>query len=258
MDGRRAIVAIALATVQVSCTALAAIAQFPFNRPASPPSEPRASARYCPADGDRTTVQTAPAAPATPFDRLPNLQAPPPAAPSPALPTAPPDEGPAPLPLSALPNPVYRLGPGDQIYIDVQPFQDRSGANPINAEGQIVLPLIGTVNLTGLTLEQAQLALQQAFNRYLVNPQIRVTLLVKRPVRVTLTGEVTQPGFYSLPPESARLTDALRLVGGTTPSANLRAVRLRRLLPDGSPVEVTINLLDRLKQGVDLPEIPLV
>ncbi|QIZ71509.1 SLBB domain-containing protein [Oxynema aestuarii] len=258
IDGRRAIVAIALATVQVSCTALAAIAQFPFNPPASPPSEPRASARYCPADGDRTAIQTAPAAPATPFDRLPNLQAPPPAAPSPALPTAPPDERPAPLPLSALPNPVYRLGPGDQIYIDVQPFQDRSGANPINAEGQIVLPLIGTVNLNGLTLEQAQIALQQAFNRYLVNPQIRVTLLVKRPVRVTLTGEVTQPGFYSLPPESARLTDALRLVGGTTPSANLRAVRLRRLLPDGSPVEVTINLLDRLKQGVDLPEIPLV
>lgn len=75
----------------------------------------------------------------------------------------------------------YRLGPGDAIAVNVQRFQDLSFQAVINPEGNIVIPLLGTVSLKGLTLEQAQEKIRVGLNRFVVDPIVTLALVGQRP-----------------------------------------------------------------------------
>ncbi|MEO9123115.1 MAG: SLBB domain-containing protein, partial [Microcoleus sp.] len=77
------------------------------------------------------------------------------------------------------------------------------------------------------------------------------------PVQITVTGEVSKPGFYTLPAGSGRISAALLLAGGVTGKADLRAVRVRRTLVDGSSVEEPIDLYTPLAKANDLFDFPL-
>ncbi|MBE8987648.1 polysaccharide biosynthesis/export family protein [Nostoc sp. LEGE 12450] len=74
----------------------------------------------------------------------------------------------------------YRLGIGDGISVSVQRFPDLSFQALINPEGNIVVPLLGTVSLQGLTLEEAQEKIRLGLNRYVVDPVIVLALAVQR------------------------------------------------------------------------------
>jgi polysaccharide export outer membrane protein len=69
----------------------------------------------------------------------------------------------------------YRLGIGDAISVIVQRFPDLSFQAVINSEGNIVVPLLGTVSLQGLTLKEAETKIQTGLNRYVVNPVVAVS-----------------------------------------------------------------------------------
>ncbi len=71
---------------------------------------------------------------------------------------------------------AYRLGPGDTISVVVQRFPDLSFQSSINPEGNIVVPLLGTVSLQGLTLPAAQEKIHGLLNRYVINPVIVLSL----------------------------------------------------------------------------------
>lgn len=152
-------------------------------------------------------------------------------------------------------NRPYRLGPGDQIAIQVQRFPELNFTGAISPEGIIVLPLIGTVNMRGLTVEEAQQRLRERFAQFIKNPQISASVLVQRPVVVTVTGEVARPGFYPL--QTPQLPAALAAASGTTPTAELRAVRVRRTLPEGSVAEQIIDILTPLQTGTSPPDLRL-
>jgi polysaccharide biosynthesis/export protein len=152
-------------------------------------------------------------------------------------------------------NRPYRLGAGDQISIQVQRFPELNFAGAISPEGIIVLPLIGTVNLRGLTVEEAQERLRERFTQFLKNPQVFASLLVQRPVVVTVTGEVARPGFYPL--QTPLLPAALAAASGTTPTAELRAVRVRRTLPSGFVAEQIVDILTPLQTGISPPDLRL-
>ncbi|QHG15061.1 sugar ABC transporter substrate-binding protein [Nostoc sp. ATCC 53789] len=74
----------------------------------------------------------------------------------------------------------YRLGIGDGISVSVQRFPDLSFQASINPEGNIVVPLLGTVSLQGLTLEEAQEKIRLGLNRYVVDPVIVLALAAQR------------------------------------------------------------------------------
>jgi polysaccharide export outer membrane protein len=74
----------------------------------------------------------------------------------------------------------YRLGIGDGISVSVQRFPDLSFQALINPEGNIVVPLLGTVSLQGLTLEEAQEKIRLGLNRYVVDPVIVLALAAQR------------------------------------------------------------------------------
>jgi polysaccharide biosynthesis/export protein len=179
------------------------------------------------------------------------LAVPAPAVPAPAVPA------PAPAPITPPEPPkfgVYRLGPGDALSVYVQRFADFNFQAAIDPEGQITHPLLGKLTLQGLTVEQAQLRVQQAVNKYIINPIVLVALTGQRPVQVTVTGEVVRPGLYPLQQQGTKISSLLVLVGGTREGADLRSVKVKRPLGDGQFLEETIDLFTPLKEGTPLPD----
>ncbi len=149
----------------------------------------------------------------------------------------------------------YRLGPGDGIFVGVQRFPDLSFQATLDIQGNIVLPLAGTLNLNGLTLDQAQDRIRQAYNQYVVNPQVSLTLVAQRPVEVTIVGEVPKPGFYPLP--APQLSVALVTAGGASALADLRTIEVQRQLPSGTVLTQTLDLFTPLRLGQPIPDLRL-
>ncbi|WP_253188260.1 polysaccharide biosynthesis/export family protein [Leptolyngbya sp. 'hensonii'] len=172
--------------------------------------------------------------------------------------------GPSQLPVEKPKTPlaIYRLGIGDTVTVTVQRFTDLSTQSIIDPEGKITMPLLGRVPLEGLSLEEARERIRTDLDRYIIDPIVTVALAGPRPVQVTIVGEVSEPGFYALSGAGRgvgflRISTALLAAGGTTDQADLRAVKIRRPLLDGSFVEQTIDLFTPLKNGDAMPDLNL-
>jgi polysaccharide biosynthesis/export protein len=150
----------------------------------------------------------------------------------------------------------YQLGAGDRLKIDFLNFPEYTGETQVLIDGSVNLPLVGKVDLANLTLEQASAALQNAYAYYVQRPSITVSLLVPRPIRLAVSGEVNSPGSYTISlGETAQfptVTTAIEQAGGVTQAADLRRVTVTRTA--GGYVQVmTVNLW-ALLQGNDLSQ----
>ncbi|MFB2922164.1 MULTISPECIES: polysaccharide biosynthesis/export family protein [Aerosakkonema] len=150
----------------------------------------------------------------------------------------------------------YRIGPGDSLSVITQRFPDLSFQAAVTPEGNIIVPLLGTISVAGLTLPEIQEKLRLGFNRYVIDPVVSVGLAGQRPVQVTITGAVSRPGFYSLP-FPPRLSTAMLVANGSTDKADLRQIRVRRFLLDGSFIEQRVDLFTPLAAGDPLPDLRL-
>lgn len=102
----------------------------------------------------------------------------------------------------------YRVGPGDKfkIYFWKPAYTEYSAV--ISAEGELVLPLVGAVNVAQMTLAEAKRAVSDAVGASLKQGALTVTLIEPRKFRVHVTGQVNSPGTYILP-ATARVADAI-------------------------------------------------
>jgi polysaccharide export outer membrane protein len=137
---------------------------------------------------------------------------------SPAPPT------PAPAPSPAATSPVtasdYRVGPGDVLDVTVFGNDDLSRTSTVQTSGVIALPLLGEVEVAGLTLPEVQRKLTTLLARdYLVNPQVEVKVKEYQSQFVSVVGEVNSPGRKPLRGKT-RLIDVLVEAGGFTPRAS--------------------------------------
>jgi polysaccharide export outer membrane protein len=155
---------------------------------------------------------------------------------------------------------TYTLGGGDVIRVNVFEVPEYTGEYQIPPGGGINLPLIGSVNVRGLTTEQAADLIASRYSRYLKRPLISVNLLSPRPINILVSGEVTRPGAYTVSLQGGAgdtpgvqyptLLSALTVAAGTTQSADLTRVELRRSLGGNRPEEVlTVNLKDVIRTG---------
>ncbi len=166
----------------------------------------------------------------------------------------------APLPggSSSLATPdsdLYVLGPGDSLALT---FLDPTAAGvgggfTILPDGTATLALLGSVQLTGLTIGQATRWLTSLYETQLLRPQLNLSLTAARPVKVTLVGEVQRPGLYPLS-VGATAVSAIQGAGGITLNADVRKVLLRRRLPgpEGSQKETQLDLTELLTYGNQL------
>jgi protein involved in polysaccharide export with SLBB domain len=126
----------------------------------------------------------------------------------------------------------YVLSPNDQVAVEVFGEEDLRTNSRLNGEGNLSLPLLGSVKLAGMTLTQATAKLTELYGRdYLVNPKVNVSLVGYAKRRFTILGQVNRPGSYEMPetsPGGVDLLEAIAIAGGYTRIAAPERISIRR------------------------------
>jgi polysaccharide export outer membrane protein len=121
----------------------------------------------------------------------------------------------------------YVIGPQDVLKIEIWNTPDLSREVTISFTNTISFPLIGEINVEGLTVEELQHEIQARLaDGYLVNPQVTITIREYNSQKVYVLGEVSRPGYYPSS-KAATLVDIIALAGGLTPDAGQDAYILR-------------------------------
>jgi polysaccharide export outer membrane protein len=134
----------------------------------------------------------------------------------------------------------YQLSANDSIAVEVFGEDDLKTAARLNSEGNVSLPLIGSVHLGGLTLTQATARVTELYAKdYLVHPKVNVTLLSYAKRRFTVLGQVNHPGNFEMPetsPGGIDLLEAIAIAGGYTRIAAPERISVRRNTGRGDQV----------------------
>lgn len=151
----------------------------------------------------------------------------------------------------------YVLGPGDEVIIDIWGDSKQTLRQSIAPDGTIIDPQIGPITLNGLTIQEANSRLKNAYSRIYstMNGEepttfMKMSLGEIRSIRVNVMGEVVVPGTYTLP-SLASLFHALYCAGGVNNIGSLRAVKVSR---GGNPL-AEVDIYDYLlkgKSGLDI------
>jgi protein involved in polysaccharide export with SLBB domain len=149
------------------------------------------------------------------------------------------------LPIDIPAGPDYVLGPGDGLIVNIWGGQSNRLDRLIDRQGQISLPEAGTITINGLTIAQAQSAIQKALGTQFQGEHVEISLGRLRTVRVYVVGDVQRPGAYDVSSLSTPLS-ALYAAGGPTSRGSLRILRQYR----GTQLVREIDLYDFLLKGV--------
>ena len=145
----------------------------------------------------------------------------------------------------------YVLQASDLIRVQIFQEDDLTREVRVSQEYSIVLPMIGSVDVRGKTLRQAEEIIRDRYDRdFLVNPQVNVIVLEYAKRTVNVMGSVNQPGAVLFPQEEdLSLLDAISRAGGFNRLADRKRVKLSRTLPDGRTESTEINADDLIKSG---------
>ena len=134
----------------------------------------------------------------------------------------------------------YVLSPNDYVGVEVFGEDDLRTNGRLNPEGNLSVPLLGSVHLAGLTLTQAASRLTDLYGRdYLVNPRVNVMLLGYAKRRFSILGQVGHPGSFEMPessPGGIDLLEAIAMAGGYTRIAAPERITVRRQGANGDQV----------------------
>jgi polysaccharide export outer membrane protein len=132
------------------------------------------------------------------------------------------------LPVQQVPvGPDYMIGPGDTVRIVIWGSIEGEYSNTVDRNGQINLPKVGVVQVSGLTFKQLRSVLEKEFARQYTNFQMNVTLDNLRTIQVYVVGQARFPGSYAVSSLST-LISALFASGGPSKSGSMRDVQVRR------------------------------
>lgn len=151
----------------------------------------------------------------------------------------------------------YRLGSGDVLSLRFLDPGAAELAGPVTVlpDGTATVGLLGSVDLAGLTLGQAQQLLRRLYSRYLRRPELTLAVVTPRMPRIAVLGEVERPGIYELPAAGSSVVAAIQAAGGATLQADLQAVALER--PQGRGLLQRLDLAALLQRG-DQRQNPLL
>ena len=151
---------------------------------------------------------------------------------------------------------AYTLGSGDRIALDIFGVPEFSKEYQVLVDGTLNLPIIRSVLIQGLTLQEAANVITKRYEPFINVPVVTVTLVVARPLNIGLAGEVTSPGSYKINPtrdgggvKFPTLMEMLQLAKGVTPAGDMRNVQIRRPRRGGPEQVTTVDLQDFLETG---------
>ena len=134
------------------------------------------------------------------------------------------------------------LGEGDSIRITVFQNPDLTTETRISERGTITFPLVGEVELAGLTPAQAEsrIARRLVEGKFVLKPQVSLNVVQVRSRQVSVLGQVARPGRYPLDGSGSSVTDLLALAGGITPTGDDKVTVI--LSRDGKIEKLEVNV----------------
>ena len=178
--------------------------------------------------------------------------------------------------INQTPSPYrYRLAPGDKLTMSVFKIEGYEASVQALSDGTINLPRLGTIDVWGLTLEEARQRITAGYSQILRRPLVYLDLVEQRPIRVTVTGEVLRPGVFTLQVNSngssskdsdfvsgggwPTMVDVIQQAGGVSALGDLSRLELLRSPSQrgGRPQRYVFDYLTVLKQGGQAPN-PLI
>ena len=153
---------------------------------------------------------------------------------------------------------AYVLQPGDLVEIKVFREEDMDRTLRVSGSGGITYPLVGTVQIAGCTLEQAEERLSTALRTYLKSPQVSMLIKEYSNKSVYVLGQVAKPASIEIPPEKPlTILEAITSAGGFTDVAAVSKVRVLRM-QDGQQKTIDVDVTQITKQGNKAMDIALI
>jgi polysaccharide export outer membrane protein len=140
---------------------------------------------------------------------------------------------------------VYRLTVTDRLRVSLFQEDDLAEIGRVDAAGNVKLKLVGDIHVAGLTVNEAQKAIEQAYRekRFLRNPQATIAVEEYAPRVVSIQGQIHNPGSYTLPIESTfSIVELVTKAGGFTDIAKGSSVVVTRITPDGRKQTFTVDV----------------
>ncbi len=131
-------------------------------------------------------------------------------------------------PIDLAPAPLdYVIGPGDELRIQLFGNQSINRLVPVNREGNLLIPEIGVVQVSGLTFEEAKKKINSIVNASLIGVFVEISLAKIRSIQVFVLGNAFSPGAYTVSSLS-NISNVLFFSGGPTKNGSLRNIEVKR------------------------------
>lgn len=121
----------------------------------------------------------------------------------------------------------YRLGPGDAVIIDIYGASQKTIQSTVSPDGEVTIEGYGPVNVSGLTVAQANARLRGTLGSRYRSSRVKLTVGQTKTIMVNVMGEVKAPGTYTLS-AFATVFHALYMAGGTNDLGTLRNIKVYR------------------------------
>lgn len=121
----------------------------------------------------------------------------------------------------------YILGPGDAVYIDIYGASQKTIESTVSPDGEVTIEGFGPVQVSGLTVAQANARLRSTLGARYSSSKIKLTVGQTRSIMINVMGEVKNPGTYTLP-AFATVFHALYMAGGTNDIGTMRNIKIYR------------------------------
>ena len=138
----------------------------------------------------------------------------------------------------------YRLGPGDAVIIDIYGASQKTVQSTVSPDGEVTIEGFGPVQVSGLTVAQANARLRSTLGSRYSSSKIKLTVGQTRTIMVNVMGEVKAPGTYTLS-AFATVFHALYMAGGTNELGTLRNIKVYR----NSKLVSNVDIYDYILNG---------
>jgi len=144
----------------------------------------------------------------------------------------------------------YTVEPGDILLITVYEQPDLATKARVTSNGEITFPLLGIVEVKGLTVNEIQDKIRSLLEKdYLVNPQVNVFIEQYRSKKVFVMGFVNKPGEYELSKDRpTTVLEAITMAGGFKQGAAIDGTKVIRI-ENGREVTIPVKATDITKRG---------
>ncbi|MBD5781205.1 polysaccharide biosynthesis/export family protein [Pelagicoccus sp. NFK12] len=140
----------------------------------------------------------------------------------------------------------YEIAPLDLVTFQIYDEPDTRLVQRVSASGELRLPLIGIVNVAGLTLRDAEQKLVKMYveQEFYINPQVLLAMQEYSQRSVSVLGQVNRPEqiLFPLEAKSMNLVQAITEAGGFTRLAKIDAIQVTRQDTQGAEERITVNL----------------